>query len=66
MKFNRLFFAAAIATLLTQCNIAEPDNVQLAIEESSKTMNAKLPMMVDQITQLDSTNTSANRTLNYY
>ncbi len=66
MKLNSLFFAAVLATLFTQCNTAEPDTVQLAIEESSKTMNAKLPMMVDQITQLDSTNTSENRTLHYY
>lgn len=66
MKYTRIFFAAALATLLIKCNTAEPDAVQLAIEESSKTMNAKLPMMVDQITQLDSTNTSANRTLHYY
>lgn len=66
MKLNLLFFAVALAILFTQCNTAETDTVQLAIEESSKNMNAKLPMMVDQITQLDSTNTSENRTLHYY
>lgn len=59
--------AFSLATLLLQCDRGEkPDQVQLAIEESSRALNAKLPMMVDQITQLDSTNTSANRTLNYY
>ena len=64
MKFNRLFFAAAIATLLTQCNIAEPDNVQLAIEESSKTMQTNFDKNVEDITNKMKANQDASNEQN--
>jgi hypothetical protein len=67
MSLKKLMTMTAIACSLIACdNPAKEDEVAKAIKESSDELNATLPMMVDDLTRLDSSTTGENRTLNYY
>lgn len=67
MNFKKLLALAVVSCCIIACNNpAKEDEVAKIIKASSEELNATLPMMVDDLTRLDSSSASDNRTLNYY
>lgn len=67
MSLKKLLALTALAFGIIACDSpVKEDEVAKALESLCDELNATLPMMVDDLTRLDSCITGENRTINYY